>query len=67
VVPKEEATMRNTKFLAMGLVLGGGIGILVGAAQNNIPMGIVFGGGFGLIIGLILAWATGRRAVGRQK
>ena len=42
------------KFLPIGLVLGGGIGILVGSLVNDIPMGIVFGGGFGLIIGLAL-------------
>jgi hypothetical protein len=59
--------MANSKFLAIGLVLGGGIGIPVGAALNNIPMGIVFGGGFGLIIVLTIAWATGRRAVGGKE
>jgi len=57
--------MRNSRFLAIGLVLGGGIGILVGAAPNNIPMGIVFGGGFGLITGLAIAAITDHRAVGR--
>jgi hypothetical protein len=64
-MPNEEATMRNSKFLAIGLVLGGGIGILVGAALNNIPMGIVFGGGIGLIIGLATALVLDRRVVGR--
>ena len=65
VMPYEEATMGNSKFLAIGLVLGGGIGILVGAALNNIPIGIVFGGGFGLIAGLATAAISGHRAVGR--
>jgi len=47
--------MNNTpKFLTIGHVLGGGVGIVVGAAMNNIPMGIVFGGGFGLVVGTIL-------------
>ena len=47
--------MNNTaKFLAIGLVLGGGIGIVVGAMLGDIPMGIVFGGGFGLIMGLAI-------------
>lgn len=50
------------KFLPTGLVLGGGIGIIVGAALNNIPMGIVFGGGFGLVIGLAIGTALDRRA-----
>lgn len=55
--------MNNTaKFLALGLVLGGGIGIIVGAMMNNIPMGIVFGGGFGLVLGLAVGAALDRRA-----
>ena len=49
------------KFLAIGLVLGGGVGIVVGAAMNNIPMGIVFGGGFGLVIGLAIGTVLDRR------
>ena len=49
------------KFLPIGLVLGGGIGIVVGAAMNNIPMGIVFGGGFGLVLGLAIGTALDRR------
>lgn len=53
--------MSNIKFLPMGLVLGGGIGIVIGAAVNDIPMGIVFGGGFGLIIGLAMVWVFNRR------
>lgn len=48
------------KFFTIGLVLGG-IGIVVGAAINNIPMGIVFGGGFGLVIGLAIGTALDRR------
>jgi len=55
--------MNNTaKFLAIGLVLGGGVGIIVGALVGNIPMGIVFGGGGGLIIGLAVGAALDRRA-----
>ena len=55
--------MNNTsKFLAIGLVIGGGIGIVVGALMDNIPMGIVFGGGGGLIIGLAIGVALDRRA-----
>lgn len=49
------------KFLTIGLVLGGGVGIVVGAAMNNIPMGIVFGGGFGLVIGLAIGTALDRQ------
>ena len=49
------------KFLPIGLVLGGGIGIVVAAAMNNIPMGIVFGGGFGLVLGLTIGTALDRR------
>ena len=47
--------MNNAKFLAIGLVLGGGFGIIAGALVDNTPMGIVFGGGFGLILGLAIA------------
>ncbi|NIN68808.1 MAG: hypothetical protein GTO63_29800 [Anaerolineae bacterium] len=49
------------KFLAIGLVLGGGIGIVAGSVMDNIPMGIVFGGGFGLITGLAIGAALDRR------
>lgn len=55
--------MNNTaKFLAVGLVLGGGVGIVVGVLMSNIPMGIVFGGGGGLIIGLAIGAALDRQA-----
>jgi len=53
----------KSKFLAIGLVLGGGIGIVVGALFDNIPMGIVFGGGFGLVIGLAIGAALDARVV----
>ena len=53
--------MSNKMFLPIGLVLGGGMGIVVGAAMDNISMGIVFGGGFGLIIGLAIGTALDRR------
>ena len=49
------------KFLAIGLVLGGGIGIVVGSSLGSIPMGIVFGGGFGLILGLAVGTTLDRR------
>ena len=50
-----------SKFLPIGLVLGAGIGIVIGATVNNIPMGIVFGGGFGLIFGLAVDAILARR------
>jgi hypothetical protein len=53
--------MKNTsKLLAIGLVLGGGLGIVVGSLMDNITMGIVFGGGFGLIMGLAIGAAIDR-------
>ena len=55
--------MKNTsKLLAIGLVLGGGGGIVIGALMSNIPMGIIFGGGFGLIMGLAIGAGMDRRA-----
>jgi F0F1-type ATP synthase assembly protein I len=55
--------VKNTsKFLAIGLVLGAGFGILAGSLMNNIPMGIIFGGGFGLIMGLAIGTGMDRRA-----
>jgi hypothetical protein len=54
--------MNNSKFLAIGLVLGGVTGIIVGALVDNVPMGIVFGGGFGLILGLAIATVLDRRS-----
>jgi hypothetical protein len=42
----------KSRFLAIGLVIGGGFGIVAGILLDNIPMGIVFGAGFGLVIGL---------------
>jgi hypothetical protein len=54
--------MKNTsKFLAIGLVLGAGMGIVAGSLMNNIPMGIIFGGGFGLIMGLAIGAGMDRR------
>jgi hypothetical protein len=57
----EDAVNNRLKFLAIGLVLGGGIGIVAGSVMDHIPMGIVFGGGFGLIIGLAIGTALDRR------
>jgi NhaP-type Na+/H+ or K+/H+ antiporter len=55
--------MKNTsKFLAIGLVLGGGIGIVIGSIVDNISMGIVFGAGGGLVIGLAIGYYLDRRA-----
>jgi len=55
--------MNNTsKFLAIGLVIGGGIGIVAGILMDNISTGIVFGGGFGLIMGLAIGATLDRRA-----
>jgi len=52
----------RSKFLAIGLVLGAGIGIVPGSLMDNIPVGIIFGGGFGLIIGLAIGAALDRQA-----
>ena len=52
----------SARFLAIGLVLGGGIGIVVGAFVDSISMGIVFGAGGGLIIGLAIGYYIDRRA-----
>ena len=51
----------NSKYIAIGLVLGGGIGIVAGILMDNLPMGIVFGGGFGLVLGLAVSAATSSR------
>lgn len=54
--------MANTaKYLGVGLVLGGLLGVIIGGFADNIPMGIVFGGGGGLIIGLAIGYALDRR------
>ena len=50
----EDAVNNKSRFVAIGLVLGGGIGIIAGIIMDNIPMGIAFGGGFGLVIGLAI-------------
>jgi hypothetical protein len=52
-------TARST---AIGLVLGGGIGIVVGSSLGNVPMGIVFGGGAGLVLGLTIGYYLERRS-----
>ncbi len=57
--------MYAAKYLAAGLVLGGGIGILLGSLLGNIPMGIVFGGGFGMVAGLAVYGALSLRASSR--
>jgi hypothetical protein len=57
--------MKNTsRFLAIGLVLGAGIGIVSAALMDTVTMttGIVFGGGCGLVLGLAAGWYLDRRA-----
>jgi hypothetical protein len=57
-----ELTMNNiARFLALGLVIGGGIGIVLGGMLGNIPMGIVFGGGGGMVIGLAIGAVANHR------
>ena len=51
-----------SRFVALGLVLGGGIGILNGSLLGDIPRGIVFGAGIGLILGLGIGEMLQRRA-----
>jgi hypothetical protein len=53
----------KVKFLAIGLVFGGLIGIVAATFMDNLTMsmGIVFGGGFGLIIGLAIGTALDRQ------
>jgi hypothetical protein len=58
----EYAMNSKMKFWPIGLVLGGGIGIVVGALMDNMAMGIVFGGGFGLIIAVAIGAALDRRS-----
>ena len=54
--------MNNTaKYLGIGLVLGGLLGVLFGTFMDNISMGIVFGGGGGLVIGLAIGYYLDRR------
>jgi F0F1-type ATP synthase assembly protein I len=57
----EQAMSNTSRFLAIGLVLGGLVGVVAGTVMDNIPMGIVFGGGFGLIAGLAIGAALDRR------
>ena len=52
----------TTKFRAIGLVLGGGIGIAAGAAAGSASIGIAIGGGFGLIAGFAIGSILDRRA-----
>jgi hypothetical protein len=57
-----ESEMDNrSKLLAIGLVLGGLVGVVAGTVMDNIPMGIVFGGGLGLVAGLAIGAALDRR------
>lgn len=54
---------KKAKFLAIGLVFGGLIGIVAANFMDNLAMsmGIVFGGGFGLIIGLAIGAVLDRQ------
>lgn len=53
----------KSKYLAVGLVFGGLIGIVASTFLDSLTMtmGIVFGGGFGLIIGLAIGTALDRQ------
>ena len=53
----------KAKYLAIGLVFGGLIGIVASTFMDSLTMtmGIVFGGGFGLIIGLAIGATLDRQ------
>ena len=53
----------KAKYLAIGLVFGGLIGIVASTFMDGLTMtmGIVFGGVFGLIIGLAIGTALDRQ------
>ena len=57
----EDAVNNKSRFVAIGLVLGGGIGIIAGIIMDNIPIGRALGGGFGLVIGLAIGAALDQR------
>jgi hypothetical protein len=42
----------KARLLALGLVLGGGIGLIIGFATDNVGVNIALGGGIGLVLGL---------------
>lgn len=46
--------MKNPVYVSFGLMLGAGMGIIMGAALDNIPIGISFGAGLGLMLGITL-------------
>jgi hypothetical protein len=51
----------KAKFLGIGLVIGGFLGIIIGSLNDNLTGGIVYGGGFGLVIGLAVGYFLDRR------
>ena len=48
-------------WLAIGLAIGSGIGLIYGYAIDNVTLGLVLGGGGGMIIGLSISSALTNR------
>ena len=48
---KQWFTDNKESFIGIGLTFGAGMGIVIGAATDNIGVGIAIGGGVGLSIG----------------
>lgn len=46
--------MKKTNYIALGMIFGGGIGMLFGAALNQIAIGLPIGAGIGMLVGLVL-------------
>jgi len=46
--------MKKTNYIALGMVFGGGLGIVFGAALNHIEYGLPIGTGIGMLLGLLL-------------
>jgi uncharacterized membrane protein len=51
-IKRKDVTVDENKEIAMGICLGSGMGIILGAIFNNVMLGLSAGGVFGVLIGI---------------
>ena len=58
---ERKKTTDQSQLVGLGLSLGGGIGLMFGAASNAPEIGLIYGGGLGLVVATVLSALANRR------
>lgn len=51
---KPPSKTEDTNYVGLGIALGAGVGVALGAAFNNLAMGVALGAGLGVVLGAVL-------------